>query len=95
MSVLWINHAVVSDEETYMKYAKAAGPVIQAHGGEFLVRGGAYRQMEGRERARNVVIRFPSMEAALTCYESADYQAALEHAKVSSERDVVIVEEVG
>jgi uncharacterized protein (DUF1330 family) len=39
-----------------------------------------------------VVARFPSLEAAEACYHSADYQAALAHARGASERDLVIVE---
>lgn len=93
MSALWIAHVHVTDAEAYGLYAKAAGPAIAAHGGVFLARGGRYQQMEGNDRPRNVVARFPSFESAVACYESAEYQAALAHAKGASERDLVIVEE--
>ncbi|RMC37858.1 DUF1330 domain-containing protein [Paracoccus alkanivorans] len=93
MTALWIAHVHVTDAEAYGRYAKAAGPAIAAHGGVFLARGGRYRQMEGNDRPRNVVARFPSFEAAVACYESAEYQAALAHAKGASERDLLIVEE--
>lgn len=93
MTALWIAHVEVTDPEAYGRYAKAAGPAIAAHGGVFLARGGRYRQLEGKDRARNVVARFPSFEAAIACYESREYQDALRHAKGASERDLVIVEE--
>jgi uncharacterized protein (DUF1330 family) len=93
MSALWIAHVTVTDPDAYGLYAKAAGPAIAAHGGVFLARGTRYKQLEGNDRARNVVARFPSFEAAVACYESAEYQAALAHAKGASERDLVIVEE--
>ncbi len=93
-TALWIAHVEVTDPEAYGKYAKAAGPAIAAHGGVFLARGGRYVQLEGNDRARNVVARFPSLEAAVTCYNSAEYQAALAHAKGASIRDLVVVEEV-
>ncbi len=93
MTALWISHVTVTDPESYGLYAKAAGPAIAAYGGEFLARGGRYRQMEGTERARNVVARFPSFDAAVACYNSPEYQAALVHARGASERDLVIVEE--
>jgi uncharacterized protein (DUF1330 family) len=89
----WIAHVEVSDPEAYGRYAKLATEAIAAHGGVFLARGGRYRQLEGRDRPRNVVARFPSFEAAVACYESAAYQAALEHAKGAAERDLVVVEE--
>lgn len=93
MTALWIAHVHVTDTEAYGRYAEAAGPAIAAHGGVFLARGGRYRQMEGNDRSRNVVARFPSFEAAVACYESPEYQTALAHAKGASERDLVIVEE--
>ncbi|GHG26722.1 MULTISPECIES: DUF1330 domain-containing protein [Paracoccus] len=93
MTALWIAHVTVSDPEAYAKYAQAAGPAIAAHGGVFLARGGRFQQMEGNERPRNVVARFPSFDAAIACYNSSEYQAALAHAKGASERDLVIVEE--
>lgn len=93
MSALWIAHVTVTEPEAYGRYAKAAGPVIAAHGGVFLARGGRYRQLEGKDRARNVVARFPSFDAAVACYQSDEYQAALAHAKGASDRDLVIIEE--
>jgi uncharacterized protein (DUF1330 family) len=93
MTALWIAHVHVTDPEAYGRYAAAAGPAIAAHGGVFLARGGRHVQLEGTERARNVVARFPSLEAAEACYRSAEYQAALAHAIGAAERDLVIVEE--
>ena len=92
-TALWIAHVTVTDADAYGLYAKAAGPVIAAHGGAFLARGGRYVQLEGNERARNVVARFPSLEAAVACYHSPEYQAALAHARGASVRDLVVVEE--
>lgn len=94
MSALWIAHVHVTDAETYAKYAAIATEAIAAHGGVFLARGGRYQQLEGNDRPRNVVARFPSMEAALACYNSPRYQEALGFARGASERDLVIVEEV-
>lgn len=93
MTALWIANVHVTDDEAYGRYAKLAGPAIAEHGGVFLARGGRYVQLEGRDRARNVVARFPSVEAAVACYHSPAYQQALDHARGASERDLVIVEE--
>lgn len=93
-TALWIAHVHVTDAAAYGRYAAAAGPAIASFGGVFLARGGRYVQLEGRDRARNVVARFPSLEAAHACYLSPAYQAALAHAKGAAERDLMIVEEV-
>ena len=92
MPALWIAHVTVTDEAAYGRYAALAGPAIAVHGGAFIARGGRYVQLEGKERARNVVARFPSLEAAEACYHSDAYQDALAHARGAAERELVIVE---
>jgi len=94
MSALWIAHVTVTNEEAYAKYAEIATKAIKAGGGEILARGGRYSQLEGVDRPRNVVVRYPSIEAAEAVYHSATYQEALTHAVGASEREVVIVEEL-
>lgn len=94
MSALWIAHVKVHDAEAYGRYAALATDAIAAHGGTFVARGGRYQVMEGPDRPRNVVARFASVEAAVACYESDAYQAALAHAKDAAERELIIVEEL-
>lgn len=91
-AAFWIAHVEVLDAEAYGTYAKLAGPAIADHGGRFLARGGRYVQLEGKDRARNVVAQFPSLEKAVECYHSPAYQEALSHAKGASIRDLVVVE---
>ncbi|MDZ4393563.1 DUF1330 domain-containing protein [Cypionkella sp.] len=92
MPALWIAHVTVTDTEAYGRYAALAGPAIAKHGGVFIARGGRFVQLEGKERPRNVVARFPSVEDAEACYHSPEYLAALDHARGASERELVIVE---
>ncbi len=92
MSALWIAHVTVTDEEAYAKYAALATDAIAAHGGQFIARAGRFVQLEGQARPRNVVARFPSVEAAEACYNSPEYQRALSHARDASERELMIIE---
>jgi uncharacterized protein (DUF1330 family) len=92
MPALWIARVTVTDPDAYAEYARLAGPAISAHGGAFLARGGRFVQLEGQERPRNVVARFPSVEAAVACYNSADYQQALAHARGAAERELMVIE---
>ena len=94
MTALWIAHVKVTDDAAYGEYARRATSAISDHGGVFLARGGAYEQLEGPDRPRNVVARFPSLQAAHDCYYSAAYQDALSHAKGASQRELCIVEEI-
>jgi uncharacterized protein (DUF1330 family) len=92
MAGYWIAHVAVSDPEVYGEYAKLATEAITAHGGVFLARAARTVWLEGTERERNVIVRFPSVEDAERCYHSPTYQQALKFAQASAERDLCIVE---
>ncbi|MGI9393721.1 MAG: DUF1330 domain-containing protein [Boseongicola sp.] len=92
MGALWIAHVDVTDDEKYGEYIKVASVVIPEHGGEFIARGGRVVQFEGHERKRNVVARFPSVEAAEAAYNDPRYQEAVKLAKAASERELMVVE---
>ena len=67
----------VTDPERYPDYVKLVEPIIKKFGGEFLVRGGRSSSYEGTPPGdRNVLIRFPSYEAAEDWYHSEDYAEA-------------------
>ena len=88
----WIARVDVADPERYRAYIAANAEPLHAFGGRFLVRGGQHEVPEGSTRARNVVIEFPSYQAALDCYRSAEYQRAIELRKDVSAMDMVIIE---
>ncbi len=88
----WIAHVEVRDPERYKDYVATAKPAFERFGARFLARGGAYVVMEGNGRARNVVIEFPSVQAAKDCYASAEYQAAKKIRQEVADADMLIVE---
>ena len=90
----WVANVEVTDAEGYSEYAKIAKEAIESQGGTFIARGGRHIQCEGRDRARNVVVEFPSLEAAEACYNSEIYKKALAFSATSSVRDVVLIEGV-
>jgi uncharacterized protein (DUF1330 family) len=73
-------------------YAKKATETITKHGGKPLVRGGKYEVLEGDGFPRTVIWEFPSYEAALSCYNSSEYQSAWNLAKQTTERNLQVVE---
>lgn len=76
----WIAHASVDDMEAWQRYVAAAKPAFEAHGARFLARGGTAEELEAPVgRSRHVVIEFPSLEAARSCWHSDTYQAARRH----------------
>lgn len=90
----WIAHVDVRDRERYQAYVAGAASAFKAFGARFMVRGGEYTGLEGTARARNVVIEFPTYQAALDCYHSPDYQAAKRIRQEVADADLVIVEGV-
>jgi uncharacterized protein (DUF1330 family) len=88
----WIAHVDVTDPEGYKAYQTANRVPFGKFGARFLVRGGAREVVEGKVRARTVVLEFPSYQAARDCYRSPEYQAAVALRKGKAEVDLIVVE---
>lgn len=88
----WIARVDVQDTEAYKAYAAANGVAFAAYGARFLVRAGRFENPAGNSRSRNVVIEFPSYQAALDCWHSPEYQAAARLREGASVMDLVIIE---
>jgi uncharacterized protein (DUF1330 family) len=88
----WIVRVDIRDMEQYKRYIAANAAPFRRHGARFLVRGGRYETPEGGSRERNAVIEFPSYQAAVDCWHSPDYQAAIRLREPVSTADLVIVE---
>jgi uncharacterized protein (DUF1330 family) len=88
----WLAEIDVRDAEGYKPYMIADQAPFANFGARYLVRGGSREVVEGKGRARIVVLEFPSYDAALACYRSADYQAAKKLRDGKAEFDLVIVE---
>jgi len=88
----WVVRVDVHDSDAYKDYAAANGAAFAKFGGRFLVRGGRFEAMAGTARQRNVVIEFPSFDAAAACWRSPEYQAARALQKGGAETDLVVVE---
>lgn len=88
----WIGRVDVADPEAYKLYVAANAEAFKNFGARFLVRAGQFENPEGASRSRNVVIEFPSYQDALDCWESPEYQAAMQHRIAASTIDLVIIE---
>ena len=88
----WVGRVTINDPDTYKNYVAGNGRAFEKYGGRFLVRGGPFVCMEGGSRDRNVVIEFPSYDAAIECYNSPEYQEVLKFRTDASEGDLIIVE---
>jgi uncharacterized protein (DUF1330 family) len=88
----WIGRVDVSSDEGYKPYAAANPAIFKKFGGRFVVRGGRFEAPEGSARKRNVVIEFPSYQAALDCYNSPEYQANIKVRQPHATADIIIIE---
>jgi uncharacterized protein (DUF1330 family) len=88
----WIAHVEVKDPDPYSTYVKGATAAFGKYGGRPLARGGKIHGLEGNTRPRNVIIEFESIEAALRCYRSPEYQEAKAHRNGHSVGDLMILE---
>ena len=71
MPAYWIAHVKVTDEARYGRYAKLA-PGTDRRARRPLPRPGRpHEQLEGNDRARNVMIEFPDLASAEACYNVA------------------------
>lgn len=77
MPAYWIARAKVNLPDEYAKYAQRVPAILDRFGGKVLARGGDFRVLEGTDLFhRFVVVEFPSLDAAVRCHASEDYQAA-------------------
>ncbi len=90
----WIARVDVRDAERYKDYVAAAKPAFERFGAKFLARGGAVTTLEGPSRARNVVIEFASVQDAVDCYNSPEYQIAAKIRQEAADSEMLVVEGV-
>ena len=88
----WIARVDVHNPEAYKDYVASNGAAFAKFGGRFVVRGGAFENPEGTSRSRNVVLEFPSYQAALDCWKSPEYKAAKAKQQGGAEMDIIIIE---
>lgn len=88
----WIARVDIHDAERYKDYVSTAKPAFERYGAIFLARGGEAHPLEGTPRARNVVIEFPSVQAAIDCYNSPEYQAAAAIRQQVADAEMIVVE---
>ncbi len=77
--------------EEYRKFSTAA---VQAHGGEFIVRGGQQQVCEGTAYPRTVVLRFPTYAQAQAFYDSPEYRLARQQREGAAVFNLLCVEGV-
>ena len=91
-----IAHLTLTNRDRFMsEYVSKVGDVVEAFGGKYLVRGGAISYQEGESLGDlNVVIEFPSRDAANAWGGSKQYQAIVKARTENSTGPVIIIDGV-
>lgn len=89
-----IAHAEVTDPDKWAQYVAKSKVALDKFGGQPIVRGGRCEIMEGNGTARNVVLEFPSYDAALGYARSPEYAEAKKERVGAGTIDIVVVEGV-
>ena len=94
MTAYWVARSKINDPVEYKKYTDRVPAIVARFGGTVLARGGRFKILEGPEKfQRFVVIEFPSLEQAVACHDSPEYQEASAFRKRGAgEVELVIVE---
>lgn len=88
-----IAYVDVTDPERYETYKVLSSRAIEQHGAEVLVRGGNPGQLEGDwAPTRVVVLKFPSVAAARTFYDSEAYRAARDARAGAAVMNMIVTE---
>ena len=85
----------VKNPEAYKKYVEGVVSTIKKFGGEYLVRAGEFKVMEGEwKHSRTVVIKFPNYEKALEWYSSEEYKPVKPIRLMNSVGNMIIIKGV-
>ena len=97
MPAYWVARSKINNPDRYKKYTDLVPGILQEFGGKILARGGKFKILEGPEKFhRFIVIEFPSLERAVACHDSPEYQAAAAHRKKdgAGKLELVVVESI-
>ena len=96
MAAYLIASGEVTDPVLYEQYRQQVPALIAAHGGRYLVRGGAAERLEGPggPPGRQVVLEFADMAHLKAFYESPEYKPLIALRQRAAQLRLVAVEGV-
>lgn len=93
MAGYWIvRGSAVKDEDAAKKYVELWAPIALRYGAEVVAGKNSIDTREGPHYPRQLVIRFPSFEDAVQCYEDPRYEEAMKVASEAFDRELSILE---
>ena len=91
MSVYYIGSYDIVNMDEFQKYPPLVLALLPKYGGEVLASDIQAVSLEGTAKTMNAIIRFPSMEAALNCYNDPEYQEKIKPIRINSTSNCTMV----
>ena len=92
MAGYFVANYTITNQAGYKEYLAAVGPILEAHGAEFVVVDRDSELLEGSAGQVTVVLRFATKAAAEAWYESPEYQA-IKHLRTDNSDGVGVIAE--
>jgi uncharacterized protein (DUF1330 family) len=91
MSAYYIGSYDIVNMEEFQKYPPKVLALLPKYGGEVLASDIQAVSLEGTAKTMNAIIRFPSMESALNCYNDPEYQDKIKPIRINSTTNCTMV----
>lgn len=93
MVAYWVAAIGTDDPDGIKGYSQRAPAAVAKYGGKFLSKVGRFKLLEGALAGDRVaLIEFESMEKAVACYNSPEYQEALSYRAGKAEAVFFVVD---
>jgi len=93
MKGFWLILATeITDQEAHLEYNRLWKPIADRYDARLKSPKYPLELKESRDTGRVLLVEFPSLDAAKSCYADPAYQDALIYAQKASRRDLLIFE---
>ena len=93
MAGYWIvRGTAIRNQQAADEYVKRWSAIAQRYKAEVIAGKAAIDTREGEAYPRQLVIRFPSFEDAVKCYEDPEYREAMKYSSQAFDRELSILE---
>lgn len=85
MTAYIVGKLTVPNWNWYREYRETTEPLVEKHGGRYLIKGGTSEKLEGDAALPHafVLIEFPDLQSAKNWYHCAEYSKMIELRRVS------------
>ena len=91
MAVYYINSYDIENIEEFKKYGPKVHPILFKYGGEVLASDVDGIAIEGNPKRMNAIIKFPSQQDAVNCYNDIEYQNEVKPIRINSTKNCTMV----